>query len=125
MRKPELALQTQVARYLSWCLPEDILWTASMTGQNLSIRQATKNKAAGVKRGWPDLSFLFPDGVTRFIEMKTATGSLTPEQRRFRDHCAGFGNFAVCRSVEDVESTLRAWGAKMKNHPFKLDQATE
>lgn len=114
---PEATLQITVKQYLVYCLPAGILWTASLTGTNLSIRAATKAKAMGVRRGWPDFSFLFPDGVTRFIELK-AGASLSPEQREFRDHANPHGIWAVCRSVEEVAAALRGWGAVMKDHPF-------
>lgn len=123
MRKPranpEARLQIDVKQYLTLCLPDDIKWTASLTGTHLSIRAATRAKAMGVRRGWPDLSFLFPDGVTRFIELKTATGSLSPEQRDFRDAARPHGVWAVCRSVDEVEVQLRLWGARLRNHPFR------
>ena len=123
MRKPranpEARLQIDVKQYLTLCLPDDIKWTASLTGTHLSIRAATRAKAMGVRRGWPDLSFLFPDGVTRFIELKTATGSLSAEQRDFRDAAKPHGVWAVCRSVDEVEVQLRLWGARLRNHPFR------
>lgn len=118
MGSPEHKLQVAVREYLVWCLPPTIEWTASLVGVNLGMKAASRAKAAGVRRGWPDLQFLFPDGITRYIELK-AGASLSREQREFRDRCAPHGIFAVCRSVDEVEATLRGWGAEMKNHPFR------
>lgn len=117
---PEAKLQIDIKNYLSVVLPPSIFWTASLTGTNLSIRAATKAKAMGVRRGLPDLCFVFPDGITRFIELKAPKGSLTPEQQAFRDLCSKSGRdiFAVCRSVEEVDATLRGWGASLRSHPF-------
>lgn len=117
---PEAAIQTAVKEYLGWCLPRSIEWTASLAGTNLSLRAATRAKSMGVRKGWPDLQFLFPDGVTRFIELKAPGGSLSPEQREFRDRCTRIRPdiWAVCRSVEEVAQTLANWGAPLKAHPF-------
>lgn len=116
---PEHQLQSRVREYLGWCLPAEVEWTASLVGTNLSVNARNRAKAAGVRPGWPDLQFLFPDGVTRYIELKAPEGSLRPEQRAFRDRCAPHGIWAVCRSVEEVEATLRGWGARLRNHPFR------
>ena len=117
---PEAALQVRVKEYLSVVLPPGIFWTASLTGVNLSMRAAVRAKAMGIRRGAPDLCFLFPDGITRWIELKTRTGSLTPEQRAFRDLCTASGRdiHAVCRSLEEVDATLRGWGLALRSHPF-------
>ena len=114
---PEHQLQVRVKHYLDVALPPSIEWTASAVGVNLTMQSATKLKAAGVRRGWPDLQFLFPDGVTRYIELK-AGASLSPEQRAFRDRCAKHNIFAVCRSIEDVQKALTGWGAPLRDHPF-------
>lgn len=115
----EAKLQMDVRRYLLWCLDlTAVEWTASLVGTHLKPQARDKAKSMGVRPGWPDLQFLFPDGVTRYIELKTETGSLSAEQRAFRDRCAPHGIFAVCRSVEAVEATLRGWGAPLRNHPF-------
>lgn len=134
MNRPEAALQTAVKTYLTWCLPPLIEWTANAAGTTLGankvarLRQGGRSKAMGVRKGWPDLQFLFPDGVTRYIELKAGSG-LAPEQRDFRDRCyaaeltLGFPIWALCRSVDEVETALRAWGAEMKNHPFANGEA--
>lgn len=127
---PEARLQISVKEYLTWCLPASVEWTANAAGVTLGatktarMRQGSKSKAMGVRRGWPDLQFLMPDGVTRYIELKVGTG-LSPEQREFRDRCyaaetlTGVCIWALCRSLEDVEATLRAWGVELKAHPFR------
>lgn len=117
---PEHKLQVEIRRYLECVLPNSIEWTANGAGQALTIYAANKAKASGVRRGWPDLQFLFPDGITRYVELKTATGSLSPEQRAFRDRCQGMrpDMWALCRSVDDVAMTLTTWGATLGRHPF-------
>jgi hypothetical protein len=117
MRKranPEHRFQVQVRQFLLWALPGDVEWTASLTGVPLSMKSRVKAKAAGVRRGWPDISLLCPDGITRFLELKSSVGSLSPEQRVFRDRCAPHGIFAVCRTLDEVEAALRGWGLKLR-----------
>jgi hypothetical protein len=73
-----------------------------------------KAKAMGLIKGSADFVFVWPDGGG-WIELKTETGSLTKEQREFRDWVVASGaNHAVCRSVGEVEAVLIGWGA-LKN----------
>lgn len=119
MKAPEAALQVTVKKYLSICLPPSIEWTASLAGHGkMSMAARNKAKAMGLRPGWPDLQFLFPDGVTRYIELKSDTGRLQPEQQDFQARCAPHGIHAVCRSLPEVADTLRGWGAKLRDHPF-------
>jgi hypothetical protein len=116
---PEARLQISVKQYLTLCLPDGVWWTASLAGHGKMTPAArNKAKAMGLKPGWPDLQFLLPDGRVTFIELKSETGSLSPEQRAFRDAAAPHGIHAVCRSIDEVEATLRGWGVKLRNHPF-------
>jgi len=104
---------------LAKTLPPNVEWTANAAGVPVHIRTANMMKAAGVRRGWPDLQFLFPDGVTRFVELK-AGASLSSEQRAFRDRCQAIRPdlWAVCRSVDEVADTLRAWGVRLRATTF-------
>lgn len=110
---PEHKLQMTVKQYLVICLPPSIEWTANAAGVRVMPAVAAKMKATGVRRGWPDLQFLFPDGVTRYIELK-AGASLSPEQREFRDRAKPHDIWALCRSVDEVAAALRAWGAVLR-----------
>lgn len=119
---PEHKLQVEICRYLAVALPPSIIFTADAAGVPVSIFTASKMKAAGVRRGWPDIRFLMPDGVTRYIEVKTPTGSLSPEQRDFRDRCLNIRPpvdiWALCRSVEDVAAALAGWGVELRESMF-------
>jgi hypothetical protein len=109
-RAPEAALQRLIVRYLDAALPSDIWWSASMAGVKLSRQQASKAKYQGLRKGAPDISLLFPDGVTRYIEVKAKGGRLTPEQALFINYANQSARIAVvCRSLEDVEDTLLDW----------------
>lgn len=118
---PEHMLQKQIARFCIYCMPAEVLWTSSMAGQYLSLRQAEINKAKGVRRGFPDMQFLFR-GVTYYLELKAPGGRLSPEQREFESASKPFGIFAVARSLEEAEAAFRQWGFPLKSHPFRLDE---
>lgn len=108
---PEHQLQMLVVRYLDAALPADHKFTANAAGVRVSMHVATLMKAAGVRRGWPDIQILFPNNVTRYIELK-ADGSLRPEQKQFRDQCLsvpGRDIWSLARSVEDVHAALLRW----------------
>jgi hypothetical protein len=111
---PELALQIAVKQYLDAALPANYLWTASAAGVRVAMHTATQMKAAGIKRGFPDILILSPRGGVVWIELKAKDGSLLPEQKAFRDHCQATGRdiWALARSVDDVEAALKRWGVE-------------
>lgn len=85
-------------------------YTASLAGVNLDGKTRGRMKAAGVRKGWPDLQFACWDGITRFIELKSDDGALKPEQRLFRHYAEPHGIWALCRSVDEVVDQLTRWG---------------
>lgn len=119
---PEAALQIEIKNYLTVALvtegPEGVRWSASLTGTYLSPAARTKAKAMGVRPGIPDLCFVLPGGVTKWIELKAPKGSLGPEQRDFRDHVQPHGHWAMARSVAEVAAALKGWDVALRRHPF-------
>ena len=74
-------------------------------GTRTSIRVATKMKREGVLKGIADIFIPKPCGgySGMWIEMKTAKGTLSPEQKAFRTAMLEAGYYAVtCRSVQDA-----------------------
>lgn len=77
---------------------------------------AAKNAAGRLVRynfkGCPDISgFIGPQGRAFFIEVKSATGRQTAEQKMFQGICERFGAvYVLARSVADVERALIAAG---------------
>jgi hypothetical protein len=62
-------------------------------------------------RGQADLTGIVPDGRRLEIEVKTATGRQTAEQKAFQDMIERFhGVYILARSVEDVRRELAAVG---------------
>ena len=111
--QPEHKLQVSVAEMLDFGLPRGTWWTANAAGVRVLPGVAWKMKAAGVRRGWPDLQILCPDGKTRYIELKAGAG-LSLEQRAFRDHAKPLGLWALARSVDDVADAISGWGITMR-----------
>ena len=62
--QPEHKLQVSVAQMLTFGLPPSIWWTANAAGVRVLPGVAKKMKASGVRRGWPDLQIICPDGKT-------------------------------------------------------------
>lgn len=115
---PEHTLQKAVKRFLLVALPPQVEWTSSLAGAHLSPTQRAKAKAGGLRPGWYDLQFLIEGPTpkapweTRFIELKAEKGRLSDDQIRIGRKLGPHG--AVCRSVEEVEAALRAWGVRLR-----------
>lgn len=115
----EDAIQASVIDYLDICLPPEVMMSATLNGIRLTPAMISKAKKQGLKRGPLDLAFVAEewDGRTKWVEMKTATGTLTVEQRGWIKR-VGVKNCAVCRSLDEVVTALVGWGVQLKAHPF-------
>lgn len=61
----------------------------------------------GLRPGAADLVVWFPQREIGYLEVKTETGQLSENQRRFKKRCEENGVFyAVVRNVEDVQEIL-------------------
>jgi hypothetical protein len=124
--RPEDALQQQVCSYLERALPRTSYWCAIPNGAVLAgdkvsrARQMAKLKRTGLRPGAPDLIVLH-DGRLLAIELKVASGKLSDAQKESCDAIvqAG-GGYAVCRSVEEVESYLAGHGVPLRARMLSL-----
>ena len=74
-------------------------------------RQMGALKGQGLKLGFPDLLLLAPQGKIGFIEVKSASGVVSPAQKDCHEWLIVLGHkVSVCRSIEDVAETLEGWG---------------
>lgn len=125
--KPEERVHLAVASYLrqaiahegyasrhgvSWC-SEDLASfgkkTRTKNGDMIDIG-AIKRKARGCIPGRPDIEILYQGRAFR-IELKAATGHLTPSQIAYHSTLKACGvPVAVCKSIDDVERACRRWG---------------
>lgn len=81
----------------------------SPNGEKRDAITGNKLKAMGVKKGWPDLILPVRVGSTTglVIEMKSATGSTTPEQKEWLEHFGDQGwHVQVCRSALEARTIL-------------------
>ena len=116
MNRVEQSTQIAVVDFLRIALPRDVIFFAVPNGGYRTRAEAALTKAMGGLAGVPDLAFILPpNGTAAFIEMKSATGTLSPNQRAFRDRANVAGAcWAECRSLADVIATLKLWGVKLR-----------
>ena len=111
----EYALQVAVADFLSWALPDNILYTHLPMGGKRDKATAGKLKAMGVTPGWPDFEIIIPDGATIRIEMKTDKGVLSKPQEAFHERAKALGHpIYIARSVARVQEILEHHGITLK-----------
>jgi hypothetical protein len=98
--------------HATWtCVPHEV---GAVSKQSPEFRSAqaryAKNVAQGLIAGSGDYVFV-GDGTAGWIELKSSTGSLSTDQKDFRAWCEHVSaRYAVCRTIDAVEATLREWG---------------
>lgn len=111
--RPEELLHRSVIEWLTWQKP-NCLWFHPYNGGYRTKAEAGIGKALGVLGGVADLVFVLPGGRVGFIELKAPRPSkpyLSASQKAFYNDVHKLGAwYAVARSIEEVEGTLRAWG---------------
>jgi len=98
----EANFQIAVARYLDL---KKILWFHCPNGGSRNAREAANLKRQGVKRGISDVIILEPRAIYHglMIELKTAKGTVSKEQKEFLSKCSDKGYMTrVCRSIDEV-----------------------
>ncbi len=101
-------LHVTVAEWLVLAKP-DCWWTTIEHGK-LGFKRAARNKKRGVKGSIPDLWFIRL-GLTYVIELKIPGSYPDAGQKQcHRQMIAAGAVVAVCRSLDEVQGTLAAWG---------------
>ncbi len=112
--KPEESLHRAVADYLRLALPDEAVWHHSPNESKGSVAWNVKRVALGMRAGWPDIEIMW-QGRAYFIELKAPNKYLSPVQKKTRNALLKAGSpFALCRSVDAVEGTLRGWGMPLR-----------
>lgn len=116
---------------------EDLIWTATANGANLPKKQnkrtgkwyspeGHKLKMMGLLSGLTDTLLWWPviveiNGIrqlwldTGFIEIKTADGELSPDQKIFRNRIkAAGGKYGVARSYEEWRDIAISFGVRCR-----------
>lgn len=123
----EHKLQVTLFDYLKIALRPELEARAVPNGEKRHISVASRLKAEGVRRGTPDIFICLPEGRIAWLEMKAAKGSLSPEQKAFRDKVLALGHFwAVAKTVDEALEHLTKWNAlkpayRKTSHLFKTD----
>jgi len=110
VKHEESIVQAQIVSALSlagvyvFMVPNDAAGKTNMA-------KAGRMKAMGLRAGISDLIVMSADGRAHFLEVKTATGVLSPAQIRFSELCIKKGwKYEVCRSVNEAMDIVRKWG---------------
>lgn len=65
------------------------------------------NRSMGLQAGRPDLTYYTPCGRAVFIEMKTPTGTQSPEQKKYQQRVESFGyEYVIIRSVDEFKELI-------------------
>lgn len=108
----EDAIQAEIIGLLKVAAIPDLIYFHPANGGKRPINTARRLKDIGVVAGVPDLVLVHPEtSVTYFVEVKTDKGSLSKEQRTFRDRCLAIGHhWALVRSRDQAQDILTEWG---------------
>lgn len=106
----EYELHCAIGDMLAWTLlPPAFFSSIAHGGYKLTKRAAARLKRSYLIPGLPDLHIVY-QGRVYYIEIKTPTGTLSPEQKDIHAKLRAAGaQVAVVRSVPEVERLLDAW----------------
>ena len=105
MTHPEHQIQCAIHRFLTI---EGIFHFAIPNGEKRDVRVGARLKEEGVLPGVADLELVLPGGQHVYVEIKTATGRLSPAQKAFREAVQGLGHsYEVWRSLDDCKLFLK------------------
>lgn len=111
---PEADIQRAIVRDLRLVLPRGSILHHSANEERGGDAKARRRqgilRGMGVHPGFSDL-ILLQDGRVMFLEVKSKTGTLSPEQRGFRDAVVAQGfAWAVVRSSGEAIDALARFG---------------
>jgi hypothetical protein len=127
----EEALHRSIVHYLRATLPHG--WIVQHTANRPRSKVAGGiEKSLGAVKGWPDIAIYgnesggTPYATAFFMEVKTAKGRLSPEQREVHDRLKDIGfDVAVVRSIDDVRAVVGKWGLPSRDTWISLGEAVE
>lgn len=103
-------VQAAVIDYLMRCLPHALVWSTPNEGRRTPAERGRLLRL-GLRAGVADLTVLMPDGQLFFLECKSATGKVSPEQKAFAAAVEDRGaRWACVRSIDDLRAALAGWG---------------
>lgn len=119
----EFNLHRSVIQLLQFNGTRGLIYYHCPNGEHRSKRTGARLKAMGVRPGVADICLVLPGGTAAFLELKSAKGRTSTEQRVFRADCESVGaKYAVAASIEAAAEELSAWGA-LRTNPFRREHA--
>ena len=118
-KSPEADFQKQVTQYLRLALPREsgIFWSATLNGVRVTKKSIGRLTKLGLRKGVLDLVFIPLEGPlkgqTMWIELKSATGKPTIEQKKIVE-ALGPDRACFARSVVEVQDALLRWGLPLR-----------
>ena len=110
MRHDESLIQSNIVSALSLAGVYVFMVGNDNSGKT-NMAKIMRLKSMGLRSGISDLVVMSADGRAHFMEIKTATGVLSPSQIRFAELCLKKGwKYEVARSVEQSLDICRKWG---------------
>jgi hypothetical protein len=120
----EQSLQQHIVKLLQAYGRPDIAWWAVPNGELRNHKVGVQLKAAGLRAGAADLSFVI-DGKFHAVELKTEIGTLSPKQLSFREDLERAGGFFhVAFGLQEalgVLSGIRAFRPNITLSPTTAD----
>lgn len=101
-----LSFHSRKNHYLFFSVPNE----RDLSASGNRFAHMAKLKKMGYTPGAPDL-VIVKNGTAYFLEVKTPTGVVSDNQRRFMNNAAAAGaHYSLARSYDDAIKVLTAWG---------------
>lgn len=114
----ELDLHRSVADFLSWTVLPPAVWTTFPAGWTAMKKGAAgRLRGCGLQAGMPDI-LVFHSSATIGIELKTNTKPSLAQIDMFNKLRMAGVPVSVCRSVDDVERTLRTYKIPLRKFSY-------
>ena len=118
----EARIQAAIVAWVRLAAPELLIFHVPNGGFRTKA-EAARLKWTGTVAGIPDLAIVTPGGRVHFLEVKSPTGRLSPDQISIRHLLIALGSApAICRSIDDARRAFMAWGLTMTELPEARQQ---
>ncbi len=116
-KKPIMSEEVLQSKCILWAnntYPELRFWGILHIANARKASNAFRNKskALGIRKGFPDIQIILPDGTIFFIELKTTTGKQSKEQKECQEWLKKRG--IDCYVIDNEESFKELINKKIK-----------
>lgn len=127
MKREEDSLQIATAEWVRLRIHPSVIAHHS-ANERKGAAAGAKAKAMGQLAGWPDWVFIWFEGgfgsgwgeahtFVAFIELKSKTGRISPEQKSFKEKAKLTGtDWTVCRNLDEFADCVKQWGIPLRNY---------